>query len=290
MLFIIIVGGETMDFSPLELEKGADRWNYVKAVDIVKECENLALESDLLKIPNTFTKIVSESYSKAIITTKEILTLLYHGYPEGAMALSRILYESMVIMRFLFKHRDDEALLQRYIDDYAVKVSRDRIKYYNYLLEYSQDDDEKNEAQRLKIEARKEHNKLKEKYSEFLSYNKQGNYLHDYWWIGNVMKSRNFGAIQNEVTLENLKILYVLSCYRAHSGVVGNSVRFGTMFDETKLSTKGSLDGFQIPLCFSLVCFGILTETMFNTVSVECNNIIEEIEKVISPFENCLYR
>lgn len=279
-----------MDFTPLELEKGASRWNYYSAVGLVIECEKLALSNDLLKIPNTFTRIVSESYSKAIITTKEILTLLYHGYPEGAMALSRILYESMVIMRFLYVHRDNEQLLKRYIDDYYVKVSRDRIKYCNYLLDYSQSEEEKEEAQRLKIEARKEYNKLKEKYSEYLSYNKQGNYLHDYWWIGDVMKSRNFGAIQNEITLENLKILYVLSCYRAHSGVVGNSVRFGTILDETVLSTKGSLDGFQIPLCFSLVCFGILTETMFNAVSVDCSSIIEGIEKLIEPFENCLYR
>jgi len=279
-----------MDFTPLELEKGASRWNYYAAVNLVRECEKLALSNDLLKIPNTFTRIVSESYSKAIITTKEILTLLYHGYPEGAMALSRILYESMVIMRFLYVHRDNEQLLERYIDDYYVKVSRDRIKYCNYLLDYSQSDEEKEEAQRLKIEARKEYNNLKDKYSDFLSYNKQGNYLHDYWWIGDVMKSRNFGAIQNEITLENLKILYVLSCYRAHSGVVGNSVRFGTILDETVLSTKGSLDGFQIPLCFSLVCFGILTETMFNAVSVDCTSIIEGIEKIIEPFENCLYR
>lgn len=279
-----------MDFTPLQLEEGASRWNYYAAVDVVKECEKLALTNDLLKIPNTFTRVVSESYSKAIITTKEILTLLYHGYPEGAMALSRILYESMVIMRFLYVHRDDERLLERYIDDYYVKVSRDRIKYCNYLLEYSQSDEEREEAQRLKIEARKEYNKLKEKYSDFLSYNKQGNYLHDYWWIGDVMRNRNFGAIQNEITLENLKILYVLSCYRAHSGIVGNSVRFGTILDETVLSTKGSLDGFQIPLCFSLVCFGILTETMFSTVSVDCGDIISKIEKIIEPYENCLYR
>ncbi|MBQ3691864.1 MAG: hypothetical protein II931_00865, partial [Clostridia bacterium] len=108
--------------------------------------------------------------------------------------------------------------------------------------------------------------------------------------IGDVMRSRNFGAIQNEITLENLKILYVLSCYRAHSGIVGNSVRFGTILDETKLSTKGSLDGFQIPLCFSMVCFGILTETMFETVSIDCDKIIEGIEKIIAPYENCLYR
>lgn len=279
-----------MDFTPLELELGASRWNYYSAVEIVMKCEKLALSSDLLKIPNTFTHVISESYSKAIITTKEILTLLYHGYPEGAMALSRILYESMVIMRFLYVHRDNEQLLERYIDDYYVKVSRDRIKYCNYLIDYSQSEEEREEAQRLKIEARKEYNKLKDKYSDYLSYNKQGNYLHDYWWIGDVMRSRNFGAIQNEITLENLKILYVLSCYRAHSGIVGNSVRFGTILDETKLSTKGSLDGFQIPLCFSMVCFGILTETMFETVGVDCDKIIYDIEKIIAPYENCLYR
>lgn len=279
-----------MDFTPQELKTSATRWNYEMAVEMVKECEQLAQSSDLLKIPNTFTKIVSESYSKAIITTKEILTLLYHGYPEGAMALSRILYESMITMRFLYMHKDDEKLLQRYIDDYSVKVSRDSIKYYNYLLEYSQSEEEKEEALRLKVQARKEHNSLKEKYSEFLTYSKQGSYLHDYWWIGNVIKTRNFGAIQNEVTLENLKILYTLSCYRAHSGVVGSSVRFGKFFDEKELSTTGSLDGFEIPLCFSLVCFGILTETMFNSVNVECDYLISKIESIIAPFEVCLYR
>lgn len=279
-----------LDFTAQELESNAKKWNYDASVTVVRECEQLAQESDFVRSHDAFTKILSESYSKAIITTKEILTLLYHGYPEGAMALSRILYESMIVMQFLFKHRDNKALLQRYIDDYAVKVSRDRIKYYNYLLEYSQDDEERRQAQRLKVEARKEHNKLKEKYSEYLSYNRQGNYLHDYWWIGDVMKSRNFGAIQNEVTLENLKILYVLSCYRAHSGVVGNSVRFGTIFDETTLSTKGSLSGFEIPLCFSLVCFGILTETMFSSIGTDCAEIIEQIEQIIAPYEDCLYR
>ena len=279
-----------MDFSVNILEENAKRWNYDSAVEMVRECDELAHSCDILKTDDTFTKIAAESYSKAIITTKEILTLLYHGYPEGAMALSRILYESMVVMQFMHKHSDNEELLKRYIDDYAVKVSRDRIKYCNYLLDYSQSEEERQEAQQHKVEARKVHNKLKQKYSEYLSYNKQGNYLHDYWWVGDVIQSRNFGAIQNEVTLDNLKILYVLSCYRAHSGVVGNNVRFGTVFDETVLSTKGSLDGFEIPLCFSLVCFGILTETMFERLGIACDNIIKRIENIIAPFENCLYR
>lgn len=279
-----------MDFTQDELKRGAQRWHYERAVEAVFGCEQLAHKCEKLRFQNTFTRIVSEAYSKAIITTKEILTLLYHGYPEGAMALSRILYESMIVMRFLYNHRDDKELLQRYTDDYSVKVSRDRVKYYSYLLEYSQNESEKEEAARLKTQARKEHNKLKEKYSEFLSYNKQGSYLHDYWWIGNTMKGRSFGAIQNEVTLENLRILYILSCYRAHSGAVGSNVRFGTLLDKTELATSGSLNGFEIPLCFSLVCFGILTETTFEAFNVNCDDLIEEIENVIAPYENCLYR
>lgn len=279
-----------LDFSEDALAKAAKRWGYDDAVEAVCGCEQLLHKSDVLKSNDRFTHIIGESYSKAIVTTKEILTLLYHGYPEGSMALSRILYESMIVMRFLYMHRDNEELLQRYCDDFTVKVSRDKIKYCNYLLEYSQDEEEKNEAQRMKVKARKEHNKLKEKYSQFLSYNKQGSYLHDYWWVGTVLKARSFGAIQNEVTLENLRILYTLSCYRAHSGIVGNSIRFGTVFDETELSTSGSLDGFEIPLCFSLVCFGILTETMFNTVGVECEELVERFEKIIAPYEDCLYR
>ena len=279
-----------MDFTAEQLKKNAALWNYDGAVALVRDCEKLALEAEPLKMSSTFTRIASESYSKAVITTKEILTLLYNGYPEGAMALSRILYESMVVMRFLYSHRDNEELLRRYVDDFAVKVSRDKIKYYSYILEYSQDESERNDAQLRKVAARKEHNKLKEKYSEFLSYNKQGNYLHDYWWIGDILPSRSFGAIQNEMTLENLKILYVLSCYRAHSGVVGNAVRFGTMLDETTLSTGGSLDGFQVPLCFSLVCFGILTETIADCIGADCTDIISGVEKLISPFEDYLYR
>ena len=279
-----------MDFSQQELESASERWRFREAQDIVRECEKLAHDMGETRSYDLFTKVLGESYSKAIITTKEILTLLYHGYPEGAMALSRILYESMVVMQFLYKHKDNKELMERYVDDYAVKVSRDRVKYYNYLLEYLQSEEERAEVQQLKVEARKEHNKLKEKYREYLSYNKQGNYLHDYWWIGDVIKSRSFSAIQNEVTLENLKILYVISCYRAHSGIVGNSVRFGTIFDETVLSTRGSLDGFEIPLCFSFVCFGILSETMFNTIEIDCTSIIDKIEKIIAPYEDCLYR
>ena len=279
-----------MEFSQQELADNAKRWHYDEAKEIVTECEKMMHDMGDVPSCDLFSKVLGESYSKAIITTKEILTLLYHGYPEGAMALSRILYESMVVMQFLYKHKDKEELLERYIDDYAVKVSRDRIKYYNYLLEYSQSEGEREQAQRLKVEARKEHNKLKDKYRDYLSYNRQGNYLHDYWWVGDILQSRSFSAIQNEVTLENLKILYVLSCYRAHSGIVGNSVRFGTIFDETVLSTSGSLNGFEIPLCFSFVCFGILTEILFNTVGAECGEIIDKIEKIITPYEDCLYR
>ena len=74
-----------MDFTPEQLKKNAAIWNYDGAAELVKECESLWKENEHNKSHSTFARIMSESYSKAIITTKEILTLLYNGYPEGAM-------------------------------------------------------------------------------------------------------------------------------------------------------------------------------------------------------------
>ncbi len=279
-----------MDFTEEQLKTASERWGFTRAQNAVVGCEQLLLSSDVMLYSDTFTRIIREVYSKAIVTTKETLTLLYHGYPEGAMALSRILYESMIVMRFLYMHKTDEKLLLRYLDDYEVKISRDKIKYFTYLIEYSQDEEELKQATALKSQARKDYNNLKDKYEEFLTYTKQGSYLHDYWWVGDTLSGRSFSAIQNEVSLDNLKILYVLSCYRAHSGAVGSSVRFGGLTDDEQLATVGSLDGFEIPLCFSLVCFGILTEMMFDTINVRCDKYVNEIESIIAPYEDCLYR
>ena len=55
-----------MDFSAEVLEENAKLWNYASAVEMVKECDELAHSCDLLKTHDTFTKIVAESYSKAM--------------------------------------------------------------------------------------------------------------------------------------------------------------------------------------------------------------------------------
>lgn len=65
--------------------------------------------------------IFSVLYSQTLRTMCEIYTLLYAGYPEGAMALARNTYETMIIMAYLNDNRADTALIERFIDDIKVK-------------------------------------------------------------------------------------------------------------------------------------------------------------------------
>ena len=54
--------------------------------------------------------VLSKLLGKAIKTYSEINVLLKNGYPQGAMALTRIIIEIMVFSRFIYKNGDEVAL------------------------------------------------------------------------------------------------------------------------------------------------------------------------------------
>ena len=51
----------------------------------------------------TYRYAIIRSYSNVLLTSCEVYTLLKEGYPEGALSLSRSLYEAMVIINKLLK-------------------------------------------------------------------------------------------------------------------------------------------------------------------------------------------
>ena len=53
-----------------------------------------------IKLDYDLTNVVLFSAGKSIVTLREILTLCYHGYPDGALSLSRNLYEQFIILYF----------------------------------------------------------------------------------------------------------------------------------------------------------------------------------------------
>lgn len=123
----------------------------------------------------------------------EIYTLLDAGYPEGAMTLARNTYETMIIMAYLYKRRDDNGLVERFYDDYCVKTCRDHIKYLEWLRENTAGSEE------LKLMLNKrndDESSLKNKYSTYLSGRDETKYFKQYWWAS---KDMSFNQLRKEV-------------------------------------------------------------------------------------------
>ena len=64
----------------------------------------------------TYHYAIIRVYSKMLVTSCAIYTLLINGYPDDAMALCRQLYESLVIIDTLLKgkQKNDTELLERF--------------------------------------------------------------------------------------------------------------------------------------------------------------------------------
>ncbi len=67
---------------------------------------------------------------RACRTTLEILTLIENGFPDGAYARWRTLYEITVVAFFLFRHGDEAA--KRYLDHDVVSTRETLKNKYNF--------------------------------------------------------------------------------------------------------------------------------------------------------------
>ncbi len=75
--------------------------------EIIDDCRFL-LSSVKGTIQISINYVFTELYSKLLLIMCEIYTLLVAGYPEGAMALARTTYETVVIMIYLYNRKEDK--------------------------------------------------------------------------------------------------------------------------------------------------------------------------------------
>jgi len=145
---------------------------FSKAID--------ACRSDLTKAKvieeHTYRYAIIRSYSKALIRTCEIYTLMKEGYPEGAFSLSRSLYEALIVIEKLLDGAsiNDSLLLQRFFD--AVHIAQ-LIADIDILKDFPND----NSKSRVFQEYLKKDQATFRKYQS--KYPKE-NLKSSYWWTG----------------------------------------------------------------------------------------------------------
>lgn len=157
---------------------------------------------------------------KCLVTMREIIILCANGLPDGALALSRNLYEQMIITVFIEMIEDKEErrnTIEKYNDDYQIQMLKNRK--YAYSLTNNL---ERNEGIKEDI------NKILSKYDI-----KKPS---EYWWANGV---NNFASMCEMVEnndknkdirplLSNAHILYKRACLVIHASSIGNQLRLGS--------------------------------------------------------------
>lgn len=216
--------------------------DFMKSVD---EFENAFADTVHHKacVGQNYETILLHIVGKSLVTTREILTLCAHGYPDGALSLGRNPYEQMIILSFFEMHKND-ANFQEYVDDFFLSYDVQRNKCFRDIDRYiSEDDRDALEVEREKLEKRTKRN------------------LHgDYWWTNYNSFSKLVEHIMQGQTDESMYkflgvhyVRYKRACIALHAGCMGNLIRVGSSTGVNVIDTSPSVCGQSTPLVYAAV-------------------------------------
>ena len=98
-------------------------WKIEELSEVVEVLEDAFGDTiEKYKSGLTYNDILIRAYAYAIIVMKEIVCLLSNGFPDGALARARRLYEQMVLIDYFESRKKDldfDELVERYCDPYG---------------------------------------------------------------------------------------------------------------------------------------------------------------------------
>ena len=206
-----------------------------------------------IKYDYDYTNIILTMAGKSIVTMREILCLSLFGYPDGALSLSRNIYEQFIVLLFLSKKRhspDFPQIIENYYHNYEVqrlKNTKAQYELLNLPAEY--------EEAKQKLITYKQNNNI--------------NKDNDYWWAG----VNTFAELKNKavemVTDENIKTIinhmhigYKRACVSLHASCLGNYIRLGFDQDATVIDTSPTQKGHSFPLWLSTMSMMLVVEAV----------------------------
>lgn len=237
-------------------EKDIEFWGLPKLEAIVLQIEE-AFGSSLQgrKTAPNYENILIESYKHTIITTKEILCLLKNGYPDGALACARRVYEQMIILTYLEKHKTDpdfEKMIERYWDAQSVKSLFSIAEWYAFM----NNDTLKKGAENMLVPFNVKYQEIKKACRGSLA-------SRLYWWTGdaNMSLSRMEDELTDHFDNRFARLLYQRACLSVHAGPLQDAALLGRENPNGNIVYTGStMRGFSIPLLLTVLSFWNITE------------------------------
>lgn len=221
------------------------------AAEVAKNC-----------IENNFINVLIRSYPHCILVLKEVLCLVANGFPDGALARARRIYENMIIAQYLNLHKHDsdfDKIIERYFDDQNIRAYDGRKKYYDAIKD-RQNADAYNKKMNAIIKKYASPQEFKVKKRKILTNN--------YWWVNNSPMS--FATLSKCFEVDEVKVFYLRACYSIHAGALGDVALLGRPLSaELQLHTGRTYNGAAMALLLAVSSFGYLTEIMFENFAVD---------------------
>lgn len=255
-----------------------NKWKLEELTKVIDDFENTLADyvnENSFKTAKDYSNILLFSASKSVLTFREIITLCLNGYSDGALSLTRNLYEQFIILMYFEineNSNDFKSIVEKYFLDYDIC----RLKALKYEAEYCSGNEKKKEQ----IE-----NQLKQ-----IRQTVNNKCSQDYWWAGkdgfkdmvdtvmNSLEKIQTGAIE---TISKRHLLYKRACVSIHAGSMGNSVRLGIDNSLPIIDTSENLNGQSIPLYFATTTFRYIcckVCSKFKIAYIEYNNALITLE------------
>lgn len=152
----------------------------------------------------------------SISLTRQIIQLCENGFPDGALILSRNIYEQRIICSFI-EERENVSERQELLKKYFQDAELTRLKYLN------------EQAKRFNITADiDETDRLIREHQE-----KYGSSFKQYWWSG----KNSFKELSDVITnredshrglFNNMHMEYKMACIATHPSAFGNRMNIGS--------------------------------------------------------------
>ena len=133
-----------------------------------------------IKDEENYLNVLIQISKKTITTIREIMVLSAHGYPDGALSLSRNLYENFIIVSFFEIHIEENAF-ESYVTNY---FKGEEIQRLNHLI-FAAKELEEGEQRIQNL------NGIKGELIKTVTIRTKG----DYWWAG----GSNFAELVGKV-------------------------------------------------------------------------------------------
>ncbi len=254
------------------------KWRLDEFLNTIDEFENLLADKvqDKDFESNSYEMALLHISGKSIVTTREVLTLCAHGYPDGALSLARNLYEQMITIAF-FESRKNQQDFQDYVDDYYLNYEYQRNKSLRSINNYVPDDNYE--------ELVNEHEGIKKR----AKHNVKG----DYWWTGysnfqnlvdQVMKQQSDADLCLFLGIQYAR--YKRACVSLHANCMGNSIRLGSTSGFNVVDTSPTVYGHSTVLMFAIASLIHILGCVCNFYQIDSTKILKALNELAAYYQS----